>query len=96
MLTPLLQYGCAAEEAFRFVPLTQDSGTVTYGAGGPRGLGGRLSQQIPQKIFLGTNKSETFTGKTDAAYGSLFCLFLENVFLTLRRVRAIIVIRTKI
>ena len=75
MLTPLLQYGCAAEEAFLFVPLTQDGGTVPYGAGGPGVLGGRLSQQIPQKIFLGTNKSEAFTGKIDAAYGSFLSVF---------------------
>lgn len=95
MLTPLLQYGCAAEEAFLFVPLTQDGGTVPYGAGGPGVLGRRLSRWIPQKVALEQTRAKRLPAKSMRRMG-VFCLFLENVFLTLRRVRAIIVIRTKI
>ena len=79
MLTPLLQYGCAAEEAFLFVPLTQDGGTVPYGAGGPGVLGRRLSRWIPQKVALEQTSAKRLPAKSMRRRESLFCLFLENV-----------------
>ena len=64
MLTPLLQYGCAAEEAFLFLPLTQDGGTVPYGAGGPGVLGRRLSRWIPQKVALEQTSAKRLPAKS--------------------------------